>query len=72
MSIHIIIPIKSEQPRELEGPRENIYVVNALIEYFTVLLEYIDLLGPARVSRQGKIPQLHPPASRRPCREGGG
>ena len=46
------------QPREFEGPRAK-YVVTALIEYLTVLLEYIDLLKQS--GAQGKMPQLPPP-----------
>ena len=38
------------------------YVMTALIEYLTVLLEYIDFLGALKQSEaQGKIPQLPPP-----------
>ena len=35
-------------------------VVTALIEYLTVLLEYIDLLGPPANIAQGKLPQVPP------------
>ena len=42
------------------GPGE-IYVVTALIEYLTVLLEYIDLLGPvSRVGPRAKCPSCPP------------
>ena len=53
--------ILSGLPRELEGPGK-IYVMTALIEYLTVLLEYIDFLGALKKSGgQGKMPQLPPP-----------
>ena len=42
-------------------------MVTALIEYLTVLLEYIDLLGPiSRVGPRAKCPSC-PPPSRQPC-----
>ena len=53
--------ILSGLPRELEEPGK-IYVMTALIEYLTVLLEYIDFLVALKKSgAQGKMPQLPPP-----------
>ena len=58
------------QPRVLEGPRAKYnyyYAVTALIEYLTVLLEYIDLLRAiSRVGPRATCPSC-PPPSRRPC-----
>ena len=50
-----------------QGHRESlrgsgkIYVVTALIEYLTVILQYIDLLGPTnRVEPRAKCPSCPP------------
>ena len=52
--------LQSGQPRELEGPGQ-IYVVTASIEYLTVLLEYINLLGAiSRVGPRAKCPSCSP------------
>ena len=55
--------IYSGQQRELEGPRAKyLHVETALIEYLTVLLEFIDLYGAHKQSEaQDKMPQLPPP-----------
>ena len=55
-------PFNQGRQKSLRGPGQIAYVVTALIECLTVLLEYIDLLGSiSSVGPRVKCPSCHPP-----------
>ena len=54
--------LKLRAAEKARGAQGKIYVVTALIEYLTILLEYIHLLEPiSRVGPRAKCPSCPPP-----------